>query len=312
MKLFLACVLVAAVSASVLSEDQTQWLFTRWVAQYNKQYNADTFIGRYKTFKANLEMIEQHNSAGKHSYTLAMNEFGDLSHEEFVARHVGKIPKFNASERNPVELPPSTNAAGVDWRSKGAVTPVKNQGQCGSCWAFSTTGAVEGLHFIQSKALLSLSEQQLVDCTRAINFGCDGGWPDKTMTWLGSHGGLCSESSYPYKGVDGTCKSCTSVATVKGGTDLKGEASIQPACDKQPVSILIEADQPCFQFYNSGVFADESCGTEIDHAVLVVGYTTDYWIVKNSWGTSWGEKGYIRMKRGMNICGIATGPAVPQ
>jgi len=318
----LCVALLVAVVAAQLSEDQNQFLFSRWVAQYNKAYASAADVKyRYNIWKENLETIRLHNEAadaGKHSYTLAMNEFGDLSHAEFVAGHVGKIPE-RKQQPNKVKLAPVSPAdESIDWRAEGAVTPVKNQQQCGSCWAFSVTGTLEGMHFLDTRnktgkgELISLSEQQLVDCTRDINFGCQGGWPDKTIDWLSQNGGSCKEADYKYTARDGTCKKCTAAVTTSGVIDLQSEDDIYPALTATPVSILIEADQSVFQFYKSGVFDDQSCGTNIDHAVLVVGYTSDkdYWIVKNSWGTSWGAQGYIFMKRGINICGISTGPAV--
>jgi hypothetical protein len=307
--LLLCCWLATAAFAAVITEEQAGFLFGKWAAQYNKQYTAHELQLRYKIFKDNLAFIENQNCLGK-SYTLGLNEFGDLTHEEFKSTYVGKIPARDLSKRNAVKLPPSTNDKGIDWRAKGAVTPVKNQGQCGSCWAFSTTGTIEGLIFIQSKNLTSLSEQQLVDCTKPINAGCGGGMPDRTMDWVAKNG-ICSEKDYPYTAKDGQCQQCTPAVRIKGHQELQDEDDIAPACDKQPVSVLIEADQRCFQFYQSGVFDDESCGELIDHAVLAVGYTDEYFIVKNSWGVSWGDKGYIYMRRGMNLCGISYGPSVP-
>jgi C1A family cysteine protease len=209
----------------------------------------------------------------------------------------------------------------VDWRQKNAVTPVKNQQQCGSCWAFSTTGSVEGAHAIKTGNLVSLSEQQLVDCSGAQgNQGCNGGLMDQAFQYIISNNGITTESSYPYTAQQGTCQTnVTSAATISSFVDVtaNSETSLMQAINVGPVSIAIEADQPCFQFYSGGILSDPSCGTQLDHGVLLVGYGTDsstntpYWIVKNSWGASWGESGYIRLIRNQNECGVAAEASYP-
>jgi len=208
----------------------------------------------------------------------------------------------------------------MDWRKKGAVTPVKDQGQCGSCWAFSTTGSTEGAHQIATGKLVGLSEQQLVDCSSAQgNQGCNGGLMDQAFQYIISNPGIASEEAYPYTAQDGTCNTAAkSVTMITGYTDVTSgdEGALMKAVNVGPVSVAIEADQSCFQFYSGGVLNDPTCGTQLDHGVLAVGYGTlsgqDYWIVKNSWGTSWGvESGYVFIAKGIDECGIATENSYP-
>merc|ERR1712232_719606 len=207
----------------------------------------------------------------------------------------------------------------VDWTTKGAVTQVKNQGQCGSCWSFSTTGSLEGAWEIASGKQVVLSEQQFVDCDK-VDEGCNGGLMDNAFKYA-EQNALCTEESYSYKGRAGTCRatSCT-VGIPKGGvTGYKDVAkddmnALMEAVAQQPVSIAIEADLPTFQLYKSGVLSG-ICGANLDHGVLAVGYGTDagkdYWKVKNSWGATFGEEGYIRLLRGKSgagECGLLSGP----
>merc|ERR1719421_1001035 len=223
-------------------------------------------------------------------------------------------------EKNVVELPAAT-ADSVDWEAKGAVTPVKNQGQCGSCWAFSTTGSVEGAFQIAGNPLTSFSEQDLVSCASSSgNQGCNGGLMDDAFKWIESNG-IASEASYPYtsgSGQTGTCKSSvTAVAKVTGFQDVAqgNEAQLKSSIQAAPTSVAIEADKSAFQLYKSGVFDSATCGKKLDHGVLAVGYGTDsgkdYYKVKNSWGASWGQQGYILMVQGKDMCGIADSASRP-
>ncbi|KAF5739282.1 xylem cysteine proteinase 2 [Tripterygium wilfordii] len=296
-------------------------LFESWIEKHEKVYESlEEKLERFEIFKDNLKHIEETNKKTS-NYWLGLNEYADLSHQEFKNKFLGlKISNENISRdddeefeyRDYVELPTS-----VDWRKKGAVTPVKNQGSCGSCWAFSTVAAVEGINQIVNKNLTSLSEQELIDCDTSYNNGCNGGLMDYAFAYIISNGGLHKEEDYPYIMEEGTCemtKEQLDVVTIDSYRDVprnSGE-NLLKALANQPLSVAIDASGRDFQFYSGGVF-DGHCGVELDHGVAAVGYGSnkglDYIIVKNSWGPKWGEKGYIRMKRNIagkpeGLCGI--------
>jgi len=312
-------VVLAVANAAVFKEEEYQFLFSKFMEQYSKVYTEDSFFYRYTVFKANLDKIYLSNQQG-HSYELGMNAMGDMSFEEFKAvklgyKHVEKpfARKVMAPHANKTAAPKT-----VDWRTKNAVTPVKDQGQCGSCWAFSATGSMEGAVAIASGQLISLSEQQLVDCSGAYgNQGCEGGLMDSAFEYVIANGGLTKESNYAYTAKNGKCNSAKAKAvasTIGGYVDVSNsDTALVNAVAIGPVSVAIEADQACFQFYKSGVLDDPSCGTQLDHGVLAVGYDTTqkYWIVKNSWGTSWGMSGYVLIAQGMDECGINMAPSYP-
>jgi len=269
-----------------------------------------------------MDFVEKHN-AGNETWEVELNKFADLTSAEFKIMYNGYKPELRRQQRLPTlnDLRVGAYPTGsVDWVAKGAVTGIKDQGQCGSCWSFSTTGSVEGIVQIKHGHLTSLSEQQLMDCSVSYgNLGCSGGLMDNAFKYVTANG-LCTEAAYPYTARDGTCKSssCTMSADSKimGYKDVTHtENALGAAVDMQPVSIAIEADQSGFQLYKTGVFCGV-CGTSLDHGVLAVGYGTattggDYWKVKNSWGTSWGEAGYIQICRNSDKCGLANEPSYP-
>ena len=250
-----------------------------------------------------------------------MNQFGDMTPEEFNKRKGLKVNMglLSASKVEPREYDISSAPKELDWRTKGAVTAVKDQGDCGSCWSFSATGALEGANFLSSGKLVSLSEQELVSCSnKEGNMGCNGGLMDNAFKWIEKDNkGLASEDDYPYVSGSGDVPSCEkekhkNVMDVQKFTDVQenNPKALLAAVTKQPVSIAIEADMSAFQFYSSGVIKNGSCGTSLDHGVLLVGYGTengtDYWLVKNSWATSWGDKGYVKIERDMKTKGPGT------
>jgi len=325
MKLIVGLVLCVASFAWV-SEQTYQDAFVTWMTKFDKSYTPEEFFYRFNTFKTNYDFVQKHN-AGNHTWTVELNKFADLSQGEFKNIYLGYKPELRRGELKPVTLNSLAKRVGaypagtLDWVSKGAVTGIKDQGQCGSCWAFSTTGSVEGTIAINKGHLTSLSEQELVDCAGSYgNQGCNGGLMDNAFKYVMANG-LCTEAAYPYTGKDGTCKktSCT-VSTNSKISNYKdvahNEGALGSAADIEPISVAIEADQSGFQLYKSGIFCG-ACGTTLDHGVLVVGYGEDasganpYWKVKNSWGTSWGEAGYIQMCRNSDKCGIANEPSYP-
>ncbi|ESO95452.1 hypothetical protein LOTGIDRAFT_117223 [Lottia gigantea] len=304
-----------------------EWEFFK--SQHSKMYSDDSYTETYRrsVWEKNLQFINSHNMQadnGMHSYRLGMNHLGDMTREEINKMLNGYTMKTTNST-GATFMPPSNLGdlpTTVDWRKEGYVTPIKDQKQCGSCWSFSATGSLEGQHFKKTGQLVSLSEQNLVDCSRPEgNMGCAGGLMDQAFSYIKMNKGLDTEASYPYTARDGKChfNRANVGATDVGFTDIPrfSEANLQQAvATVGPVSVAIDASRSTFHFYKSGVYSDPECSsTRLDHGVLAVGYGTegsDYWLVKNSWGTVWGMEGYIMMSRNKNNqCGIATSASYP-
>ncbi|XP_074273354.1 cysteine proteinase COT44-like [Silene latifolia] len=301
-------------------------LFEKWCNQYGKSYPSQQEKRyRFKIFEDNLEFINNHNSSGMSSYTLDINAFADLTHLEFKtfklgfclsSKHLSRIKHKNPVQdsgltRDDVGVPPS-----LDWREQGAVTYVKDQEYCGSSWAFSATGAMEGINKIVTGSLDILSEQELIDCDRSYDKGCDGGEMDYAYQFVIENHGIDTEEDYPYIAKQEFCVEDMlerHIVTIDGYADVppNNENELLKAVAAQPVSVGICGSDRYFQFYSKGIYSGW-CPINLDHAVLIVGYGSengvDYWIVKNSWGTSWGMSGYIHMVRNSGdakgICGI--------
>jgi hypothetical protein len=297
--------------------------FDAYLNKFGKAYNGDDeYATRKAIYEENMKWIEAENAKGN-SWTVGETRFTDLTSEEFKTKFVSgyKAPSAMLGDLPYLGEHETVESTGsVDWTTKGAVTPVKDQGQCGSCWSFSTTGSIEGAWEISSGNLKSLSEQQFVDCDKS-SMGCNGGNMNTAIAWAEKQD-IATESSYPYTATDGSCKSSFTTAIPKGGvTGYKSVgslfskatvASLESAIDVTPVSIAIEADQSSFQHYTGGILSS-GCGTNLDHGVLAVGYNTaeGYWLVKNSWGASWGDAGYIKLSQTGNVCGILNQPVYP-
>ncbi|XP_038045514.1 procathepsin L-like [Patiria miniata] len=299
---------------------------------HNKRYSGfGEEANRRSIFESNVKLITMHNleyDLGNHTYRLGMNFYGDMTGKEFTQVMNGyktraNPPKATMTFREPQNVQYPTT---VDWRTKGYVTPVKNQEQCGSCWAFSATGSLEGQNFAKTKVLPDLSEQNLVDCSYVEgDDGCNGGLMDDAFKYVISNKGIDKESCYVYKAKDeNKCHynaseecitgHCTGFVDVPTGNET---ALMAAAATIGPISVAIDASHNSFQLYSEGVYNEPECSpTELDHGVLVVGYGVDqgkdYWLVKNSWGASWGMQGYIMMSRNKNNqCGIATSASYP-
>ena len=316
MKTFIFAATAAAASALNASEFQ----FMSFAAEHNKSYETvEEFQMRAALFAETEAFIQEHNTQNN-NYTVGHNQFSDMTDMERKAR-LG----FRAAENkdgNVVELDTTNLPESVDWRTAGAVNAIQDQGQCGSCWAFSATGSLEGAHFLATGNLLKFAEQQLVDCANTaagyLNFGCNGGMYGRAWNYWKTHDAIL-ESDYAYTAKDGTCAyDSTPLTTIEvtNWSSVKTDdvAQTKAAVAQRPISIAIEADKLVFQQYSSGIFDNTKCGTTMDHAVMLVGYGSengqDYFILRNSWGTTWGEKGYMRIAAvdGVGICGMNQQP----
>jgi len=298
---------------------QYDYRFMAHIVEYGKSYGTkEEFEFRKALFIQNAEEVDAINADPSMTHTATVNFMSTWSAEEKKAL-LGYKNSQNLT-RNPVQLDDTKLADSLNWVTKGAVTPVKNQGQCGSCWSFSTTGALEGAHFQATGKLISLSEQQFVDCDH-VDQGCNGGLMDNAFKYAESNK-IMLEADYPYLARRSIFKNHCSEAPTKGVVTVSTYADVAPksqsqmkaALAKGPVSIAIEADKSVFQTYSSGVLTGSSCGVNLDHGVLAVGYGTengqDYFLVKNSWGASWGDEGYIKLGAD-NVCGMLQQPSYP-
>ncbi|KAL9236840.1 hypothetical protein vseg_011464 [Gypsophila vaccaria] len=298
----------------VESQNRDVELFEQWRVKHGKVYkHADEMFKGFENFKRNLNFIVEKN-LNRTSHTVGLNRFADLSNEEFrrmFLRKLNRPVRLGDQKYKRRGLVSTCHApVSLDWRKYGVVTPVKDQGSCGSCWAFSTTGAIEGINAITNGELISISEQELVDCD-TTNYGCNGGDMDYAFEWVINNGGIDTEADYPYKGIDGICnsnKEAKRVVSIDRYEDVEeSESALLCATVNQPVSVGIDASSWDFQLYAGGIYEGDCSRdpNDIDHAVLIVGYGSignkDYWIVKNSWGTSWGMEGYIYIRRNTNL-----------
>ncbi|KAJ1263567.1 hypothetical protein BS78_09G195800 [Paspalum vaginatum] len=319
----------AAAAAAAAGGDPLahEALFDAWCAEHGRAYaTPEERAARLAVFADNAAFVAAHNAraaaapGAAPSYTLALNAFADLTHDEFRAARLRRLAVGPAlrSGGGGVAYGGLGGAVpdAVDWRESGAVTEVKDQGSCGACWSFSATGAMEGINKIKTGSLVSLSEQELIECDRSYNNGCNGGLMDYAFKFVVKNGGIDTEEDYPYREADGTCnknKLKKRVVTIDGYSDVPSnkEDLLLQAVAQQPVSVGICGSSREFQLYSKGIF-DGPCPTSLDHAVLIVGYGSeggkDYWIVKNSWGEVWGMKGYMYMRRNTGdasgVCGI--------
>ena len=320
--------------------------FNKFMNTYDKNYDDAVLYHHFDNYLKNIKIITEHGEQ-QSSYKIGINKYSDLSQDEFgsvvckgcynsrfVTDNDAICDKFVPNTNNGYDGASYTaDALGkvsyLDWRDFGVVSPVKDQGKCGSCWSFSATGALEGAWMLHTGTQISLSEQQLIDCSTAFgDNGCNGGMMDNAFGYAIEYG-MCTEENDPYQAKQGTCGKCVVSTHFETCYDVEpnNEVALLAALHNGPVSVAIEADQAAFQFYKSGIIDTPTCGSALDHGVLLVGFGTDfvdgkskdYWLVKNSWGSDWGENGYVRIARNTSgvggpspgMCGIAARPSFP-
>ncbi|XP_047308205.1 ervatamin-B-like [Impatiens glandulifera] len=319
-----------ALSRPLVESSNTDQMYCNWMTKHGRVYkDSQEMAKRHKIFLENVKLIEDFNAQKDVGFKLAVNRFADMTNDEFRASLTGykmesRVTKPNAGFRYSNDTNPPES---IDWRKLGAVTPIKNQGSCGACWAFSAVGAVESINQIKNGKLVSLSEQQLVDCdVDGTNNGCNGGFMDDAFDFIVKNKGLATEEVYPYIGSDnGVCndnKTLMVSATITGYEDVPGnnETALEMAVANQPVSVAVDAGGFKFQFYSYGIMSG-FCSTQLNHGIIAVGYGQDYdsgrkyWLMKNSWGDNWGEDGYLRMAKDITydegMCGLAMIPSYP-
>jgi len=327
MKLFVLLIICSislyVSSLEIHNEDQrVKSLFNEFIQKYNRKYETQSELQfRFQNFKSNLQFIEDHNSKSDITFTVSINNFGDWSREEYLDFATDYEPLPNHVQTIQDTFPAPIPAA-WDWRTKGAVTAIKNQGQCGSSPYFSAIVSVEGCHFISTGSLLGLSEEQVLDCSGNFgNQGCDGGEMYSSLQYIMHQGGVDSELCYPYvayQGEGGNCSykgsCCASKVNTYFNVTTGDEQALKAAVYKVPAGSAMDASLQSFEFYAGGVYSDPECSSsQIDHGIGIVGYghndtaNMDFWVMKNTWGTDWGVEGYMYLARNdNNMCGVAT------
>jgi len=322
MKLLFTTALVVVLAQAHAGSLSLNAQFASFKHSHGKQYT-DAFEEAYRKgiFASNLAKINQHNvehANGEHTWKMAVNQFADLTHDEFMAMNTLNVPDMPQAPKK-YQMQAKSMASSVDWRDSGAVTAVKDQGQCGSCWAFGATASMEAAHWEKYGSTVQMSEQQVVDCDTRDG-GCNGGWYDTAWRYVSEEGGIATQADYPYTARGGSCKASqmdfvSGVAGCVGGPNffcdnhglVGDEEELKKMLNDRPVAVAVDASP--FQFYSSGILDCRSFHS-LNHAVFAVGYNDGSdWIIKNSWGKSWGEQGYVRVGMGGNPCGVADYPA---
>jgi KDEL-tailed cysteine endopeptidase len=315
--------LAAYVSAkkNFTIEPEVYEQFKKWKSEHKRNYaNGKDEENRMKIFRENLDRIKK-IQAEDHPYSVGLNKFADLTPEEFEANYLGyRPPAVRPGEGEDVVLTATAVPTSIDWRTRNAVTPIKNQGSCGSCWSFAAIGALEGLYSIKTGILKVFSEQQLVDCSGSYGtYACNGGTMTAAYKYTRDYGVELS-TAYPYRAVKQTCAFNSNSVVWKNvgyvSVTRNDNVALEAAVAQQPVSAAVQANAGVFQYYTGGIIDGTACGTSVNHGILIVGYGVDsatgkkYWIIKNSWGTGWGEAGYLRIAKSsstadIGVCGIA-------